>query len=266
MNVAYHLNRMGLCAVPVTAVGRDFLGEEILRRFEDWGLSQDFVTVHEGKPTGAVRVVLDDSGVPKYDFLTDVAWDWLAVTSEVERAAGESAAVLFGTLALREAHNREQLDCLLTAAERAWKVFDVNLRPPYNSIERVRELMPRSDLLKVNDEELEAILGHEVAGEKIEEGVRELAAMGNSRCVSVTAGSRGAGLLYEGAWHWEPGQEVEVRDTVGAGDAFMAMLLRGLLSGTAPADSLRQATRMAEFVAKCDGATPDYSIEALGLA
>ena len=52
---------------------------------------------------------------------------------------------------------------------------------------------------------------------------------------------------------------------MGAGDSFLASLLHGWLeAGLAPGDNLRRAARVAEFIASCDGATPNYELDAQG--
>ncbi len=52
--------------------------------------------------------------------------------------------------------------------------------------------------------------------------------------VVITAGARGAGMLRDGRWLWEPGRPVKVADSVGAGDAFAASLVAHLLHGQSP--------------------------------
>jgi len=74
----------------------------------------------------------------------------------------------------------------------------------------------------------------------------------------VTLGPEGAQLHWQGRWHAQPGIPTEVADTVGAGDSFLAMLLRELLAGTAPDVALLRAARLASFVASRPGAVPDY--------
>ena len=75
----------------------------------------------------------------------------------------------------------------------------------------------------------------------------------------MAAGERGAGLLRDGAWYWEPGRPVTVADTVGSGDAFLASLVSHLLAAQlGPAAALAAACRLGEWVATQRGATPAY--------
>ena len=83
INVAYHLQKLGLTAYPVTAVGSDFLGQELVRRLEQWGLDSRFVTVLTDKQTGVVRAHIQPDGSAKYEIVEDVAWDWIEPEDEV---------------------------------------------------------------------------------------------------------------------------------------------------------------------------------------
>jgi len=264
VNVAYHLNRFGLNALPVTAVGRDFLGDEFLRRFKYWNLNPDFVGRID-KPTGAVVVDLNRDGVPTYRFLEDVAWDEIPLPDELKKICGTVSAIVFGTLAQRSKHNREQLGRLRQWLPDARHVFDVNLRAPYDSPEIVRESARGCDLIKLNDEELFRMLDMEEVDDALETGARRFADETGCDRVCVTAGSRGAGLFWERRWFWEPSEKVEVKDTVGAGDSFLAALLDGwLVRGWAPEANLARASRVAEFIATCDGAMPQYELDESG--
>jgi fructokinase len=258
INVAYHIKQMGAYPIPVTAVGRDQLGEELLRRLQAWGVDTCGVGVHPAKLTGLSRVTLA-RGSHTFDIMEDVAWDWIELQPSVLDLAPRSVAVVFGSLAQRYEHNRAQLSALLPHCPTALKVFDVNLRPPYDSAERVWSLARRANLIKLNDHELSSLLNEMISPADMAGAARRFANHAGVGKVCLTAGATGAGLLLDGDWFWESSRPVSVRDTVGAGDAFLAALLCGLLQGSRPpAEVLRQACRLAEFVVTQDGATPVY--------
>jgi len=264
MNVAYHLKQLGAHPLPVTAVGRDQLGEELRRRLQAWGVDTSGVSGHPAKATGLARVTIID-GSPRFEIVEDVAWDGIELTAEVLQRAPQCAAVVFGSLAQRSEPNRQQLSTLLDHCPSALKVFDVNLRPPYDCAERVWSLAQRADLIKLNDHELGGLLNCTVAPAEMEEAVRRFAGRAGVAQVCLTAGATGAGLLLDGQWFWEPARPVTMRDTVGAGDAFLAALLGGLLQGiNPPAEILRRSSRIAEFVVTQDGATPAYQVSDSG--
>lgn len=261
-NVAYHLHRHGADVKLVSAVGRDLLGDELLRRIKAWGLSTDTIALHQGLPTGYVRAELSAQGDATYDITTSVAWDQIVTDQDSLQPAMSARALVFGSLSQRSVFNRAALDRLLaTLPAEAWRVFDVNLRPPHDDLPLVRELAGKSTLLKLNAAEAARLVngGEETAGRE-EADARALAHQFGPDTVCITAGARGAGLLRGGQWHWEPGREATVADTVGAGDSFLASLLSGLIAGRlADAACLRHATRLGEWVASQRGATPDYN-------
>ena len=262
-NVAYHLARHGLDARLVSAVGRDVLGDELLRRLRHWKLDAGLVARHDDLPTGSVVAELFDSGDALYRITPDVAWDRIPATREALAAAAGAAALVFGTLALRSSFNREALDRLLAALpSSALRVLDVNLRPPHDDPGLVHELASRITLLKLNAAEAARLAeAGDTAFPGAEEAhARALHARHGCPLIVVTAGAYGAGLLRDGsAWTWEPGREVAVADTVGAGDGFLANLLFSLLSRPGPdAEILARACRHGEWIATRRGATPPY--------
>ena len=257
-NVAYHLHRSGLRSTLVSAVGHDLLGEELLRRLRHWGLSTDGVNQHPDLPTGYVRAALNPGGDATYEIAQHVAWDEIAPGEQTLRTTREARALVFGSLALRSPANRTALNLLLdTLPASALRVFDVNLRPPFDDLPLVREIARRATVLKLNRQEA-ARLADTGAG-RDEDHARAIAQQSDCRTVCISAGEHGAGLLVDETWHWAPGRPVLVRDTVGAGDAFMAGFLAGLLRDEMPpAEALACACRLGEFVAGQDGATPEY--------
>jgi len=262
INVAYHLQKLGITAYPVTAVGKDFLGQELIRRLEQWGLDSRFVNVLPDKQSGVVRAHIQPDRSAKYEIVEDVAWDWIEPDEEVLEMAARGASLLFGTLAQRSKHNRKQLDAVLEKMAGGLKIYDVNLRPPFDDTETIRYLAAKSDLIKLNDEELEVVTHGVYPAMSLEKAAREYAAQVGCKRLCVTAGARGAGLLDVGKWYWVDGRSVVVKDTVGAGDSFLAALIHGLVGPTSrPPDAiLTRACRLGEFVASSDGATPHYTV------
>jgi fructokinase len=262
INVAYHLQKLGMTAYPVTAVGSDFLGQELIRRLEQWGLDSRFVNVLPEKDTGVVRAHIQPDRSAKYEIVEDVAWDWIEPDEEVFEMASRSASLLFGTLAQRSEHNRKRLNAVLEKMAGGLKIYDVNLRPPFDDAETIQYLATKSDLIKLNDEELEVVTHGLYPTLSLEKAAREYAAQVGCQRLCITAGARGAGLLDAGNWYWVDGRAVTVRDTVGAGDSFLAALISGLVGpvSRSPDAILTRACRLGEFVASSDGATPQYTV------
>lgn len=264
MNLAYHLARLGWRPWLVSSVGQDVLGDELLRRLGEWDIDTTLVRVAPSLPTGLVRVVLE-RGVPRYTILEGVAWDDIRLPAPPPAVLASARALVFGSLAMRTSANRACLEELFRACPTAMKVFDVNLRAPWIDVPMVQALVRRADLVKVNDEELGVLLGSAVAVDSLEAAARRLVTTTDCPRLCVTAGAHGAGLLADGQWHWVQAERVDVRDTIGAGDAFLSAVVDGVLrDDRSPAGILAAATRLAAFVAARDGATPPYERDAAG--
>jgi fructokinase len=262
LNSAYHLHRHGVETRVVSAVGRDVLGDELLRRCANWGLAVDGIARLDQVTTGHVRIALGSNGDARFDIVANVAWDKIPATDATLQAACQADALLFGSLAERSPENLATLDRLLNVlSPAALRVFDANLRPPYDDLARVRFLARKATVFKLNAAEAARLAGNEPETPGREEAhARELAKMSGCKCVVVTAGARGAGLLRDGRWQWEPGRAGPVADTVGAGDAFVASLAADLLHGKLQeGEMLARACRVGEWVASQRGATPDYA-------
>jgi len=261
-NVAFHLHQLGADVRVVSAVGRDLLGDELLARLRGWGIDTTLVARHLGLPTGYVRATISEKGDATYDITTSVAWDQIPVTHDVVQVAAGCRAVVFGSLAQRTPFNRNALDRLLTVLPPdAIAVFDANLRPPFDDPDLVRTLAARSTVLKLNAAEAARLAADEPEWPGREEiHARALAARLGTPLVCVTAGSRGAGLLRGHEWTWEPARPVQIVDTVGAGDAFLASLISTLLEGrSSDGELLARACRLGEWVASQRGATPAHA-------
>jgi fructokinase len=170
-------------------------------------------------------------------------------------------ALVFGSLAQRSARNRAVLDAMFVAMPNALKVLDVNLRDAFEDYEQIWALARSADLVKLNDEEMQALMQTTATRANAEDCARSFQREAGCETVCMTMGAQGAGLLRCDEWHWVDAVPVKVRDTVGAGDSFLAGLIYGLLITQEDATAtLRRSATLASFVASSDGATPDYDI------
>ncbi len=262
-NVAYHLSRHGCTAHLASAVGTDELGDELRRRVATMGLETASIRRQPHKPTGVVRAALNTAGEATYDIVRNVAWDGIEPGGRCLAATKKADALVFGSLAQRTYSNQRSLERLIdTLPDEALRIFDVNLRPPFVDRTIVRKLARQASLIKLNAAEAALLSGHEDDDRGHEEKhARILADRSDCPSIVVTAGARGAGWLLEGEWIWEESKPIKVVDTIGAGDAFLAALVSGMLltPEAAPAKLLAAACRRGEWVARRRGATPAYA-------
>ena len=255
-NVAYHLRRLGQPADLLSRVGDDVLGREACRRLSAAGLDPAWVQRDAVLPTGFVGVELDEQGVAGYTIHEPVAWDALEPVGFAESEA--PAAIVYGSLAQRSQRSRETIHALLRTETTA--VFDVNLRPPYVEVDVVRTSLQRADWVKLNEEEVGLVGGWFMGPAPYSEAVPAIAERFGCRLICVTRGGEGAALWHEGRWTHHPGYPTDVSDTVGAGDAFLAGLLSGLLEGVGDERALDRGCRLGSFVASRPGPTPPYDL------
>jgi fructokinase len=259
-NVACHLCALGQEAAMLSRVGDDALGHEILAQAKARGLAA-LIQVDCHAPTGQVTVTLGDDGSPTYVIHAPAAWDAIEPTPAAVEAAAHASAIVFGSLAHRADRSRTTIGTLLESP--ALKVFDVNLRPPHDNRAVVEDLLRRSDIVKLNDDEIRRLAAWFGLPDSVPAACAEIAGRFGPRAVCVTLGARGAALWSSGRWTEQPGHAVEVCDTVGAGDAFLAAFLALLMRGADAAEALAWANAAGAFVAAQPGAVPPLDLEAL---
>ena len=270
-NVAAHLVQLGVSASLISAIGQDPLGDEILKVAQDKGVNTEFVTrARIGLATGTVLVTVDANGNATYELVQPVAWDEIRVLPETLEAVAQARGLIFGSLAGRSPYNLDQLNRLL-AVEGPMKFFDVNLRPPFADPALVMDIAKRADVIKLNDDEVgklaswlrtgEATLNTPRSTDALAEACAALAKATNTSRICVTRGGEGAALWDSGTLICAQAPKVIIKDTVGAGDSFMAGLMVGLTRGTDTQKALEDACRVGAFVASHNGATPVLSPE-----
>jgi fructokinase len=256
-NFAYHAHALGGKASVVTRVGNDDLGKEILERFEQMGIAPETIQVDEVAPTGTVTVALSEKGIPDYVIHENVAWDQIAATAPAFEAVRGADAVCFGSLAQRGAISRESIQRLLAATPaRSLRVFDINLRQHYFSREVIDQSLRLANVLKLNDDELPVVAQLFGLTGPTRRQVETLAQTFNLQLVALTRGPAGSLLFQAGEWSDCPPVPAIVADTIGAGDAFTAAMVMGLLCRMPLADLHALADEVARYVCSRAGATP----------
>jgi len=112
------------------------------------------------------------------------------------------------------------------------------------------------DTARVLARMVDAVMIRAISHDDIAAACGLLARATNASRICVTMAEQGAALWEAGTLVTAPAPQVEVKDTVGAGDAFMAGLMMGLTFGVDPKTVLRNACRLGAVVASHNGATP----------
>lgn len=258
MNVAYHLNQLGIESTLISRVGNDNEGFELLKVLEKRGISLDYCQLDRNYKTSQVEVVINNNHEVSYDIVFPVAWDFIEPHQRYISLLQEANALVFGSLVTRNKTSRDTLELLLESP--VYKVFDINLREPYIDKETITQLLHKTDLLKLNLHELEIIGGwYNSSFKRDEDKVAILHNEYNIKEVIVTRGSSGASYFSEDIHYHYPAYKVKVNDTVGSGDSFLAAFLYKKLSGENLEETLDFASAMGAFITTQTGACPHYS-------
>jgi fructokinase len=259
MNVALHLNAIGLNAAIASSVGNDDAGRKLIDFLQNSGVDTSLVQTDKTLPTSKVLVHLDENNNAKYEICEPVAWDNIQLSDELAKKAQRSGLIIYGSLAARKQTTRETLLKLLD--NDAVKLIDVNLRHPYDKQEVLELLLAKSDIVKLNDEELRVFANwNGIEGQTEEEMIKWFVQHYKVEMLCVTRGDKGAAMFYENKFYEHPGFKVIAVDTVGAGDAFLAGLVAAYLQKKSPAEAITFACATGAFVASKAGATPAYDM------
>ncbi|MEK9740935.1 MAG: carbohydrate kinase [Flavobacteriaceae bacterium] len=256
-NVACTLHQLGAEVILISRIGKDELGNQLLNEIEIRGITTTFVQYDKNYATGTVEVKLDQSGSASYHITKNVAWDFIEALEEEITQVIHSDAFIFGSL-IERGVSVKALDCCLEKAN--FIVFDVNLRPPHYNIRQLRKRMNSAHFIKFNEEELQEI-GNALGSfsNQMKDQIKFISEETQTQHVCVTRGANGALFYTQGRWIDHSGYSVNVKDTVGAGDSFLATLIYGFLSGIDPKEALDLACAMGALVAQSEGANPIIS-------
>jgi len=257
MNVALHLSRFGINATVTSSIGNDKKGADLVAFLKDSGLRTDLIQTHEVLPTSEVLVHLDEHNTASYEICEPVAWDEISINQQLIEEVKASKAIVFGSLASRNAITRNTLLKLLES--NILKIMDVNLRPPYDTEEIVKSLLLRSDIVKLNDDELMTIADWYHLSGSLEEKMKSFYTLLNLKTLIVTMGKDGASVLHENELYYHKGYKVTTVDTVGAGDAFLAGFLAAIFDNKPVPQALKEACAIGAYVTSQAGATPLYT-------
>ncbi len=259
MNVAFHANQLDMNSKMISKIGDDDLGKELQQFLRKIGVAIDLIQTDNTFPTGMVNVILDNGGSPSYEIVSPVAWDYIHSDDQAKDYVKNADALVFGSLACRTERNKKTLIEYLALAP--IRVFDVNFRAPFYSKALIEELLTKADIVKMNDEEL-ALLAewNGMAGDEKSQ-MELLKAKYGLDVLILTKGKDGSACLDETGYYAQPGFRVQVQDTIGSGDAFLAAFLSKYLQGENIPACLVFAGAVGAVVATKRGGTPDIGPE-----
>ena len=249
-NVAWHLQAFGQKPCFISRTGNDAMGGSMRQAMTDWGMNVGNVQIDPAYPTGTVEVTINNNE-PGYKILADQAYDFIA--TEQLNPANQYSVIYHGTLALRNRVSEHALNIL--KVRHSGKIFvDVNLRALWWHKEPVNQWVNNANWVKLNHDELVQLAEPQNI---TQDTMRLFLKKHNLDVLIVTCGSSGAMALTNAGEFLEvtPTGDISIVDTVGAGDAFSAVLLLGIRQDWPLSVTLERAQAFASALVTQRGAT-----------
>ena len=260
-NFVYRVNSLGHRGIMVSRLGRDDRGNRALEIVKDLGLETSYIQRDPERPTGTVAVSFDEMRNPRYRIIPGVAYDFIETTESLQELAAGAECLCYGTLIQRREGSRRTLYKMLDGFAGRFALLDINLRPDCYTRESILESISRANILKLNHGEADFLaeiydLPQEEAGPDPGRFTEALFARSDLRYIVLTLGERGSfAASRDGQKVYHPAFAVQLRDPVGAGDAFTAGFLDSLLNEQPLAEACRLASAIGALVASQQGAT-----------
>ncbi len=253
VNFAFHASQNGAEGWGISAVGDDELGKELLEVTKAHGINILAPTVNY--PTGTVNVTLVN-GQPDYEICEGVAWDHIPLSYDAVELAQKASAISFGTLAQRSEESRRSTAELISLAPKdALIVYDINLRQHFYNKQVIEQSLRMSNILKINDEEIEVVKPmFALEGKSYDEVCEFFMSEFGLRIVILTGGDKFSSVYSEEGVSTIKTPKVEVVDAVGAGDAFSGAFIGSLLNGKTIREAHELAVDTAAYVCTQAGA------------
>lgn len=256
-NFFYHTYKLTNNAQFVSRIGSDADGKTITNFFNNNNISTDFLQVDDKHPTGLVKVILNSAGIPVFDIEINCAYDFIELNYDLKELLTSNTQLLyFGTLAQRNSVSRNTIQ---SALGKNIKYFcDVNLRSNFYSREILHNSLMSANVLKLNIDELKTISELFLNNsDDLETSAKNLMHKYNLEMLSITLGEEGALLIDKKTINKNKYPVSKMADTVGAGDAYSAILCIGYLNKM-PVDQINfLATKFASVICSINGAIPD---------
>lgn len=240
-NVCGAFSKLGGKSMMITKLGEDAFGDRIIENLRNHQIDVSHILRTKEANTALAFVSLAADGNREFSFYRKPSADMLLAPEELEEAwFDEAFALHFCSVDLipspmKEAHKK----AIQIAREKGSIIsFDPNVRfPLWESKEELREtileFVPKADILKISDEELEFITGY-----KTVEEAREILFTGNVKLVLFTKGGDGAEAHTKSTKIDVPSVRVNAVDTTGAGDGFIGAFLFKLMEDSIKAQTL----------------------------
>lgn len=260
-NLAAHAVRLGHHASLLSAVGNDGRGKRAIAVANELGVDTRYLTVTHQAETGVATVLSGEAANAQWQIIRPGAYDFLNPPDDL--LADSFDAICYGTLLQTFEPAHRATERVLETFPNSILFYDVNLRPGHYDLKLVETLMAAASVVKLNDSEAEAIIGH--TGCSLRDFCESQARQFSLQAIAVTRGDKGCAVFSGEEYAESPAIPIQVADTVGSGDAFAAAFLHGLSEGWAASRIADYANRVGALVASRHGAIPKWSVDEVEL-
>jgi fructokinase len=258
-NVARHLAGFGWPPLLISRIGRDEAQVEVLKAMERYNMDTSCIQIDPLHPTGSVRVELNETG-HTFEIVDNQAYDHIHQgMARLGALAARPQVVYFGTLASRHTNSYRALLGVLRLSP-GLKFLDLNLRQPWFERGRTESLMRHAHVLKLNNDEFEVLRRWLNLKGSLEAMCLQLLNRYDLRLLLLTRGKEGAYAAMPDGRSVDfsaKAMATPIVDSVGAGDAFSAVAISGLLSDWPLTTLLERADTFARKVLGIRGAVPE---------
>lgn len=256
-NFIYHIWKLYGNANFISKVGDDKTGKEMLKYLKARKFNCRYIYTDPIHPTGKVNVRLLDNKIPQFTISQESAWDYIELTDEIKKLVTQKTDLLyFGTLSQRNFITRSTIEHLLN--EKIKYFCDLNLRHHFYNDQMISTAFRKANVIKTNEEELK-IISQQLFNRvyKTQDTAKRLLDEYNLYLLCITLGSEGAYLYSQSDSDKTKFKVKNVVDTLGAGDAYSAILCLGYLHGWEIGKINKLATQFAGELCMVEGALPD---------
>lgn len=231
-NVAVAGAKSGIKSYFLGQVGKDAFGDFLVDSLKNYGVDCRYLTQTSLANTALAFVSLSHEGERDFIFYRDPSADQLYGPHQIPKAILKDCVLHFCSVSLCEYPIKDAHSEAINIARKSnnFISFDPNLRlslwpnhQAYKSV--IHEFIPLADLIKVSADELEFITGI-----KDESKAIQSLFIGSVKYVILTQGALGSTFYTkDGLIIHMPGFQVNVKDTTGAGDAFIGTFLSEMI-------------------------------------
>jgi ribokinase len=239
LNVA--LTALALCndVALISRIGNDIFGLEILNKAMKDGLITQYITIDEQAHTGIGHVRVDENG--QYDTIVINGANWNLIEEDIDAFISDGYRPKFAIFNFETDINL--LKKVIPKFKQINSQIVINFSPIVNNM---RDLMNLTDIAVLNLAEAQQIL--ESSESNPEELLKKLKSFG-PKIVVITLGGDGAvAMNSDGLVIKVPAQVAKVKNTVGAGDGFLACLIYSIAQELSLEQSLINATYVGKII------------------